>query len=70
MLSVLDLLETNWGKWHYDQSTRKIYFNKTSAVQVYQASLAEIKHAREEQLATQDKLLNLPVQNSVPNKVP
>jgi len=27
MLSVLDVLETNWGKWNYNPVTEKIYFD-------------------------------------------
>jgi hypothetical protein len=59
MLSVLDVLETNWGKWNYNPVTEKIYFDNDDARQAYQQSIAAIKLAGQEQVAAQGKLVNL-----------
>lgn len=60
MLSVLEVLETNWGRWNYHPATAKILFDDDAARQSYQQSIAAIKLAGQEQVAAQGKLVNLP----------
>lgn len=58
-LTILNLLEAQWGKWHYDSATRTIRLEDAEARYTYQQSLAEIKLAGYEQIATQRELVNL-----------
>jgi len=59
MLSVLDLLDSNWGQWQYNSASGKLRFNSTTAVQRYNTYLQEIDSAREDQTAAQQKLAAL-----------
>ena len=60
MLAILDVLETDWGNWHFDTKKNKIYFNDSSSRAAYQESLEVIKFAGSEQVSLQGKLVNLP----------
>jgi hypothetical protein len=60
MLSVLEVLETNWGRWNYNPATARIHFDDDAARQSYQQSIAAIKLAGQEQVVAQGKLVNLP----------
>jgi hypothetical protein len=59
-LAMLDLLETNWGKWNYDPAKNVINFEDTYAQRSYRLSLNEIKNAGMEQVKEQGELVNLP----------
>jgi hypothetical protein len=60
MLAVLDLWETNWGKWHYDPPLKTVRFEDSEMQQSYQRFLATIKKASQEQVQAQGELVNLP----------
>ena len=58
-LTILNLLEAQWGKWNYDSVTRTIRLEDAEARYTYQQSLAEIRLAGYEQIAMQRELVNL-----------
>ncbi len=60
MSAILDLLETDWGQWHFSATDKKIYFDRTAARRVYQESIQSIKVTSEEQVTLQGELVNLP----------
>jgi len=60
MLAILDLWETNWGKWHYDSPMKTVRFEDPEAQQSYHRFLATIKKASQEQVQAQGELVNLP----------
>jgi len=60
MLEILDLLETNWGKWDYDPAMNLVRFEDADAQRSYRQFLAAIKSAGQEQVKAQGELVNLP----------
>lgn len=56
MLGILDLLDTRWGRWRYDRSTRKVRFDDQAALQSYNGFMASIRQARTEQAEAQNGL--------------
>lgn len=60
MLTILDLLESDWGRWHYNAVNRKIYFNNPASLETYQNSLEAIHIAGKEQVMFQGQMVNLP----------
>lgn len=60
MTGILDLLETNWGKWNYDPTTNLVQFEDADAQSSYHQFLAALKAASQEQIKAQGELVNLP----------
>jgi hypothetical protein len=56
MLGVLDLLDANWGRWRYNETSGKVRFENASAVTQYNAFMAQIHKAATEQAAAQKRL--------------
>jgi len=57
MTGVLDLLESNWGKWKSDSEL--VTFEDTALARKYNALIQEIQAAGEAQISAQRKLVNL-----------
>ena len=55
-LGALELLEANWDRWNYDESSGKVIFQDHAAVVQYNAFMREINAARDDQLAAQKRL--------------
>jgi hypothetical protein len=60
MLAMLDLLETNWGKWNYNSTAKTVRFEDQEAQHSYQQFLTTIRRAGQEQVQAQGQLVNLP----------
>ncbi|HWX19171.1 MAG TPA: hypothetical protein VN578_04595, partial [Candidatus Binatia bacterium] len=56
MLGVLDLFDTNWGLWHYDQSADVLRFDASATLGQYKAFMAEIHQAGTDQATAQKRL--------------
>jgi hypothetical protein len=56
MLSVLDLLEQNWGKWRYQPTTAKVRFDDNATKDQYMAYLGQINKASQLQRQLQTRL--------------
>jgi hypothetical protein len=57
MLGVLDLFNSQWGKWRYDAAASLVRFQDRTALDQYKALMAEIKQGRTDQAAAQKDLL-------------
>ena len=57
-LSILDLLDQNWGKWTYYPGAKKVVFESGIAEDKYLGLTSEIMTAARDQAALQAKLLN------------
>ncbi len=56
MLSVLDLLDRNWGRWRYDERSGAPRFDDRGAMNQYDSEMAAIRQAGLEQAAAQRRL--------------
>jgi hypothetical protein len=56
MLGVLELLDENWGQWHYRDDTQRLVFDKTAVLDKYNALLNDIKQAGVDQTTAQKHL--------------
>ena len=59
MLGILDILENNWGKWHYDPTSQVVNFDDTDVRQRYANFVQELKSAGEDEVSLQGRLVNL-----------
>jgi len=59
MLTVLTLLETNWGHWRYDSNASMIRFENRAAINQYNEAMAAIRQARLDQAAAQKRLASV-----------
>lgn len=59
MVGVLDLLDTDWGRWRYNNTSQRLNFNSTSSLEKYNDYLRELDSAREDQAVAQEKLVSL-----------
>ena len=66
MLGVLDLFDSQWGQWRYDNSTSVVRFQDRTALGQYMALMAEIKQARTDQAAAQKSLAAVISQSGQP----
>lgn len=57
MLKVVDLLQSNWGKWKYDPAKGKIIFTDNAALETFNGYIQEIQTAGKEEVALQRQLL-------------
>ncbi len=64
MLSVLDLLDAQWGRWRYDTQNQKVRFENTAAVGQYNEFMSEIKQAGIDQAAAQQRLATIIAQQN------
>lgn len=65
MLSVLDLLETNWGHWAYNDVDGRLRFDNGDLVEQYSGYLQEINEAAKKQEASQMRLAGITSQASL-----
>jgi hypothetical protein len=56
MLQSLDLLDADWGQWHYDAAKTKLIFQNTATLQKYNSAIREINSAQADQAVSQQKL--------------
>ena len=59
MLSVLNLLDTQWGKWRYDTQTELVRFEDHAALGKYNSLVTEINEAGVKQTAAQKRLATI-----------
>jgi hypothetical protein len=59
MLTALDVLEAQWGKWHYDPSIGQVRFDDAAADAAYRKQVAGMQAAGAEQIGLQKKLVSL-----------
>ena len=59
MLAVLDLLQTDWGKWKYNADKKVVVFDDAKTRGQYLASLDDIASAGEEEQKLQRQLMNV-----------
>jgi uncharacterized membrane protein YeaQ/YmgE (transglycosylase-associated protein family) len=57
MLGILDLLNSNWDNWHFNQTTGKLRFDNAATLQRYNAYIAEINQAGTDQAMAQNRLV-------------
>jgi hypothetical protein len=65
MLTVLDLLDVNWGHWSYNPETGHVRFESTDLVEQYNADLKGITEAATEQAASQGRLVKIVSQGTM-----
>jgi hypothetical protein len=65
MLTVLDLLDVNWGHWSYNQDTGHVRFESQDLVEQYNAAMKGITQAGKDQAAAQGRLVRVMSQNSM-----
>ncbi|MEO7317914.1 MAG: hypothetical protein ABIZ56_02880, partial [Chthoniobacteraceae bacterium] len=58
-LSILDLLEKNWGKWKTDNASGAPIFNDDSTLEAYNAHIEKIQAAAADQSEAQGELVRL-----------
>ena len=58
-LSILDLLETKWGKWKIDDGSGAPVFNDDSTLEAYNAHIEKIQAAAADQTEAQGELVRL-----------
>ena len=58
-LSILDLLEKNWGKWKIDDASGAPVFNDDSTLEAYNAHIEKIQAAAADQTEAQGELVRL-----------
>ena len=56
MLGVLNLFDTQWGRWSYDASARLVRFQDRTALGQYNALMTDIKQTGIDQAADQKRL--------------
>ncbi len=59
MLAVLDILDTNWGQWHFDRDTGHVRFEDSEMAREYNADLQGINDAAKEQAVTKNELATM-----------
>jgi hypothetical protein len=57
MLGMLDALDQNWGKWHYDAASRRINFDSPDTLKYYNFYLSELQSSTAEATGLQSQLL-------------
>jgi len=62
LLGMLDLLETNLGKWKYDAERKKVRFDDDATLDKYIALREQMEFAAQEQKRLQARLLELATQ--------
>ncbi len=65
MLTVLDLLDVNWGHWTYNQDTGHVRFESPNLVEQYNAALKGINEASDEKTVSQGRLVKVMSQASM-----
>lgn len=56
-LSILDLFDKNWGKWHRDDASGQIVFVDGAALTAYNTAIERVQAAAAEQAQAQQELL-------------
>jgi type II secretory pathway pseudopilin PulG len=56
VLGILDLLDSNWGRWHCNTESGRLRFEDPAAARQYNDYLAEVQHAGADQALAQTKL--------------
>jgi hypothetical protein len=64
MLGVLDLLDTNWAQWSFNQSAGRVRFESQTALDRYNALLREIRQTAADQADSQKRLAAIIKQTS------
>lgn len=59
MLGALELMERGWGQWKYNEAREKIIFQNTADVEAFNGFMAEMSAASKDQIAVQERLVNL-----------
>ena len=57
---ILNLLETDWGRWHFNSFDQKLYFDDAADREIYSDSFNDIRVAGQQQIHLQGELVNLP----------
>ena len=60
MGAILNLLETDWGRWHFNSFDQELYFDDAADREIYSDSLHDIRLAGQQQIQLQGELVNLP----------
>jgi hypothetical protein len=60
MGAILNLLETDWGRWHFNSFDQKLYFDDAADREIYSDSFDDIRLASRQQVHLQGELVNLP----------
>jgi len=60
MLGMLELLDSNWGKWRYNTARAKVVFDDDAVLDKYVTYREELETAAREQVKLQAKLVNVP----------
>jgi hypothetical protein len=58
-LGILDLFESEWGKWHYDTTSELIDFGSSKANETFSKLMQEINEAKQEGIQLQGKLVRM-----------
>ena len=56
-LSILDLLDLNWGKWGRDESNGRLRFDDTIVLDAYNEHIQKIQGAAAEQKKAQEGIV-------------
>ena len=59
MLDVLNLLESEWGRWRYDAPSEKVIFSDTATLTKYNNYLDQISNSARQEVALQKRLLDI-----------
>jgi len=59
LLKILDLAETHWGNWYYDQQEERIVFKNEAATEAFDQAADAITRANGDQIRLQGELINL-----------
>jgi hypothetical protein len=59
MLEILDLLDDNWDKWHFDEQKGKVIFAEDAILDKYLDHMNEIKAAAQDQTRYQRQLISI-----------
>lgn len=57
-LTALDLLATNWGKWTYDEDTRKVRFDEEIKAETFNRLVREVNESRRAALQARQQALD------------
>jgi hypothetical protein len=57
MLGMLDALDQNWGKWHYDAASHSINFESPDTLKYYNFYLSELQSSTAEATGLQSQLM-------------
>jgi len=59
LLALLDLYQTQWGRWHYSEDEHTVAFKEKAPKEEYAKTIDSLVEVGEKQSAAQEKLVNL-----------